>query len=79
MRKSIDTVENVFSLSIAYKIKRGSIEVKFDASERDRLSILILNQKNFNEEDYNRIWEMYRQYEKKSIKRIKKLSAENVG
>lgn len=79
MRKSIDTVQNVFSLSIAYKRKRDSIEVKIDASERDRLSILILNQKNFNEEDYNKIWEMYRQYEKKSIKRIKKHSAENVG
>lgn len=79
MRKSIDTVENVFSLSIAYKRKSDSMEVKFDASEKDRLSILILNQKNYDEEDYNKIWEMYRQYEKESIKRIKKYSSKNVS
>ncbi len=78
MRKSIDTVENVFSLSIAYKRKKDSMEVKFDASEKDRLSILILNQKNYDEEDYNKIWEMYRQYEKKSIKKIKRCITENV-
>lgn len=78
MRKSIDTVENVFSISIAYKRKKDSIQVKFDATEKDRLSILILNQKNYDEEDYNKIWEMYRQYEKKSIKKIKRHITENV-
>lgn len=79
MRKSIDTVENVFSLSIAYKRKKDSMQVKFDASEKDRLSILILNQKNYDEEDYNKIWEMYRQYEKKSIKKIKRCITEDVS
>lgn len=79
MRKSIDTVENVFSLSIAYKRKKDSMEVKFDASEKDRLSLLILNQKYYDEDDYNRMWEMYRQYEKKSIRRIQKHSSGNVS
>lgn len=79
MRKSIEAVENVFALSIAYKRKNDSIEVKLDASEKDRLSILILNQKNYTEEDYNKIWGIYKKYEKKSIKTIKEYRKEYVG
>ncbi|SHJ43637.1 hypothetical protein SAMN05444401_3014 [Clostridium amylolyticum] len=79
MRKSIEAVENVFALSIAHKRKSDSIEVKFDASEKDRLSILILNQKNYTEEDYNKIWRMYKKYEKKSFNTIERYRKEYVG
>ncbi|MBU3101695.1 MULTISPECIES: hypothetical protein [Clostridium] len=79
MRRSIEAVQNVSALSIAYKRKNDSIEVKFDASEKDKLSIMILNQKYYDESDFNKIWGIYKKYESKSIKRFTKIRKVSVG
>lgn len=79
MRKSIEAVETVFALSIAYKRERDNIEIKFDASERDRLSILILNQKYYTEADFDKVWRLYKKYESTTTKELSGTGEEKVG
>lgn len=79
MRKSIEAVKTVFALCIAYKRERDNIEVKFDASEKDRLSILILNQKYYTESDFDKVWRLYKKYESETTKEITSKSKDNVG
>lgn len=79
MRKSIEAVETVFALSIAYKREKDNIQVKFDASERDKLSILILNQKYYNEKDFNKIWGLFEEYENSTIEEPTTESKENIS
>ena len=78
MRKSIEAVETVFALSIAYKREKDNIQIKFDASERDKLSILILNQKYYNEKDFNKIWGLFEEYENSTIEEPTTESKENI-
>lgn len=78
MRKSIEVVETVSSLSIAYKRISDSIEVKFDASEKEYLCITILNQKYYDESDFKKIWGIYNRYESRTINKNAKLCEENV-
>lgn len=79
MRKSIEVVETVSALSIAYKRTTDSIEVKFDASEKEYLCITILNQKYYDELDFKKIWGIYSRYESKAFDKNTKLCEENVG
>lgn len=79
MRKSIEAVQTVFALSIAYRRKRDNIEVKFDASDRDRLTILILNQKYYTEDDFEKIWRLYEKYEKPIIEEATRESQADIG
>lgn len=79
IRKSIEAVRTVFSLSIAYRRKRGNIEVKFDASDRDRLTILILNQKYYTKEDFEKIWRLYEKYGKPIVEKATRESQADIG
>ncbi len=79
MRKSIEVVETVSALSIAYKRTTDSIEVKFDASEKEYLCITILNRKYYDELDFKKIWGIYSRYESRAFDKNTKLCEENVG
>ena len=39
------------------------MSVKYDASDIRYLSIHVLNNRYYTEEDFNKIWELYKQYE----------------
>lgn len=63
VRNSLDLVESIVSITIAFNKDRGKITVKYDASNKLYLNIHILNDRYYSEEDYNMIWELYRKYE----------------
>jgi hypothetical protein len=67
IRKSIDLVASVVALSIAYNKKRGRIIVKYDTSDNGFLKIHILNNRYYDESDFNNIWEMYKSYESELV------------
>ncbi len=67
IRKSIDLVASVVALSIAYNKSRGKMIVKYDTSDNGFLKVHIINNRNYDESDFNTIWEMYKKYESDSI------------
>jgi hypothetical protein len=70
IRKSIDLVASVVSLSIAYNKSRGKIVVKYDTSDNGFLRVHIINNRNYDESDFITIWEMYKKYETDSVEEV---------
>lgn len=79
MRKSMEVVETIESLGIAYKRQEDSIEVKYNACEKGHLEILILNQKYYDESDFRKIREVFEKYELRSTPKVTKTSKKNVS
>lgn len=79
LRNSLETVKNVNSLSIAYKKSRGCMKVKYDANLDDCLRILILSHRNYNESDFEMIWERYSNNAKRHSETASSICKEQVG
>ena len=65
VRNSLDLVEKIVSIvvSFAKNSGRGLLSVKYDASDMKYLSIHILYNKYYTEDDFKMIWELYKEYE----------------
>lgn len=63
VRNSLDLVESIVALVVSFVKDKGLLSVKYDASDRQYLNIHILQERYYSEEDYRKIWELYRTYE----------------
>lgn len=65
VRNSLDLVEQIVSIVVSFPnySGRGILSVKYDATDSRYLTIHILNDRYYMEDDYKRIWELYRSYE----------------
>ncbi len=63
VRNSLDIVETIVSIVVSFVKDKGLLSVKYDASDKQFLNIHILNDRYYSEEDYKKIWELYKLYE----------------
>lgn len=63
VRNSLDLVESIVAIVVAFVKDKGLLSVKYDASDRQFLNIHILHNRYYSEEDYGKIWELYKRYE----------------
>ena len=65
VRNSLELVERIVSIVVSFAANgsKGIMSVKYDASDIRYLSIHVLNNRYYTEEDFNKIWELYKQYE----------------
>lgn len=63
VRNSLDLVESIVAIVVTFVKDKGLLSVKYDASDRQYLNIHILQERYYSEEDYKKIWELYRTYE----------------
>ena len=79
LRRSMDLVKSLSYITICYRKEKGVMKVKYDTSDPNYLGIHILSQRYFGEEDYKRIWEIYRSYESDDVKNVRKLPSKKVS
>lgn len=65
VRNSLDLVESIVSIVVSFvpPNKKGLLSVKYDASSRTFLNIHILNNRYYTEDEFAKIWELYKEYE----------------
>ncbi len=65
VRNSLDLVESIVSIVVSFvpPNKKGLLSVKYDASARTYLNIHILNNRYYTEDEFAKIWELYKKYE----------------
>lgn len=65
VRNSLDLVESIVSIVVSFvpPNSKGLLSVKYDASDRTYLNIHILNNRYYTEEEFAKIWELYKKYE----------------
>lgn len=65
VRNSLDLVESIVSIVVSFvpPNKKGLLSVKYDASFRTYLNIHILNNRYYTEDEFSKIWELYKRYE----------------
>lgn len=63
IRNSLDLVENIVALVVSFKKDVGLLSVKYDASNIQYLNIHILNNRYYEEDDFIKLWELYKEYE----------------
>lgn len=79
LRNSIEAVKIVESISIAFKKNNSVINVKYNATEEDYLSVLVLSYKPYHEDDFEKIWEIYKHYESATIEQTTELRRANLN
>ena len=79
VRNSLDLVERIVSIVVSFVSNsgKGIMSVKYDASDKRYLCIHILNNRYYSEEDFNKIWELYREYESKDNTKTSFISIED--
>ena len=63
VRNSLDLTECIVSIVVSFVQDRGLLTVKYDASDKRFISIHILQNRYYGEDDYTKIWELYKKYE----------------
>lgn len=63
VRNSLELVDNIMAIVVAFVKDRGLLSVKYDASDNRYLSIHILRERYYTEQDYKQVWELYNRYE----------------
>jgi len=65
VRNSLDLVEQIVSIVVSFPNNsgRGILSAKYDASDTRYLTIHILNNRYYTEDDFKKIWELYKKYE----------------
>ncbi len=77
--KSIEEVQEVEALWIAYEKDRGTVELKYDATNRKYLCVMILSQRCYSGKDFSLMWEMFKKYEPGVINKVKRHCRQDVS
>lgn len=64
VRNSLDLVERIVSIVVTFvQDNKSLLSVKYDAADCNYLNIHVLYNKYYTEQDFNKIWELYKKYE----------------
>lgn len=77
IRNSLDLVEKLVTITITFNQSKGKMTAKYDASDSRYLVIHILKDKYYSEEDYKKIWELYKKYEVNDVTTISDVCAKD--
>lgn len=64
-RDSLDIVKRIISLTVNFPRARGVLQVKYEADNYQFLTLHILERKYYSEEEFQQIWGLYKEYERK--------------
>ena len=67
IRNSLDLVARIVSIVVTFVKDKKHIHVKYESVDSRFLNIHILHEKYYTEEEFEKIWELYKTYEAKSI------------
>ena len=65
IRDSLDIVKRIISLTVNFPRARGVLQVKYEADNYQFLTLHILEGKYYSEEEFQQIWGLYKEYERK--------------
>lgn len=65
IRDSLDIVKRIISLTVNFPRDRGALQVKYEADNYGFLTLHILDGKYYSETEFQQIWELYKEYERK--------------
>lgn len=69
IRNSLDLVKRIVTVVVSYKEHsgKGVLQVKYDAADNRYICIHILNNRYYNNEDFEMVWRLYEDYESGNI------------
>lgn len=67
IRNSLELVARIVSIVVTFVKDKKRMHVKYESVDSRFLNIHILNEKYYTEEEFEKIWELYKTYEAKSI------------
>ena len=69
IRNSLDLVKRIVTVVVSYKEHsgKGLLQVKYDAADNRYICIHILNNRYYNNEDFEMLWRLYEDYESGNI------------
>lgn len=77
IRNSLDLVERIVSIVVTFVKDKKYMYVKYEAADSRFLNIHILSYKYYTEEDFEKIWGVYKTYEAKCIAEDEAVYTEN--
>lgn len=67
IRNSLDLVARIVSIVVAFVKEKKTLHVKYESIDSHFLNIHILNNKYYTEEEFEKVWELYKEYEAKYL------------
>lgn len=77
IRNSLDIVKRIVAMRVIFPQERGSLSVKYEVNDGRYIVVHILENRHYNLDEFEEVWELYRKYEKQRIN--KRMLVKNEG
>ena len=77
IRNSLDLVETIVSIVVTFIKGKEKLVVKYDSSDNRFLTVHILASKYYSDSDFQEVWELYKKYESKNLRKVSTICRQN--
>ena len=77
IRNSLDLVENIVSIVVTFVKGKEKLVAKYDAADNRFLTVHILSNKYYSDSDFQEVWELYKKYESKNLRKVSTICKQN--
>ena len=77
IRNSLDLVESIVSIVVTFVKGKEKLVAKYDAADNRFLTVHILSNKYYSDRDFQEVWELYKKYESKNLRKVSAVRRQN--